>query len=54
MRNIDYGEIRCTKNLPPNSPALVEGVQEVFVLFKDVAQQYGAWPQDEQEGEADA
>jgi Family of unknown function (DUF6882) len=41
-------------SVPPNSPALVEGVREVFVLFKDVAQQYGAWPQDEEEGEADA
>lgn len=41
-------------SVPPNSPALVEGVQEVFVLFKDVAQQYGAWPGAEEEGEADA
>jgi len=38
-------------SVPPNSPALVEGVQEVFTLLKEVAQQYGAWPQDEEGGE---
>jgi hypothetical protein len=41
-------------SVPPNSPALLEGVQEVFILLKDVAQQYGAWPQEEGEGEGGA
>lgn len=31
-------------SVPTGSPALAEGIQEVFSLLREVAQQYSAWP----------
>jgi hypothetical protein len=35
-------------SVPPGTQALTEAIQEVFALLRDIAQQYGVWPGEEQ------